>query len=124
MSEKLLLAWDDEDEGVAAEVRGALEEAGFGVARLESGEAPTPTRLALLLVTRSWSRLGAAHDLVETAERTGGAVLFVWWDEDAPSDFVGEVHPEERFCYACFVPRGERAAAVVERVRAELEDLA
>ena len=124
MPNQLLLAWHDADEEVAAEVREALEAAGLVVERLSGGASPPASRLAVLLVTRNWSRFGDSHELVEAANRTGPETLLVWWDEDAPSDFVGDPVPQESFLYACFLPRHERAAAVVERVRADLAALA
>lgn len=123
MPNRLLLAWHDADEEVAVEVREALEGAGLEVGRLSGGDSE-PARLAVLLVTRNWSRFGASHELVDRANRAGPETLLVWWDEDAPSDFVGEPVPQESFLYACFLPRHERAAAVVERVRADLVGLA
>lgn len=123
MPNRLLLAWHDADEEVAAEVREALEGAGLEIGRLSGGE-PEPARLAVLLVTRNWSRFGDSHELVALANRAGPETLLVWWDEDAPSDFVGDPVPQESYLYACFLPRHERAAAVVERVRADLAALA
>lgn len=120
MPNRLLLAWHDADEEVAAEVREALEASGLVVERLSGGSTVPDSRLAVLLVTRNWSRFGDSHELVEAANRTGPETLLVWWDEDAPSDFVGDPVPQESFLYACFLPRHERAAAVVERVRADL----
>jgi hypothetical protein len=124
MPNHLLLAWHDADEEVAAEVREALEASGLIVERLSGGASPPAPRLAVLLVTRNWSRFGDSHELVEAANRAGPETLLVWWDEDAPSDFVGDPVPQESFLYACFLPRHERAAAVVERVRADLAGLA
>lgn len=124
MPKDLLLAWHEADEEVAVEVREALEAAGLSVERLHGAGPPPASRLAVLLVTRNWSRFGDSHDLVEAANRTGPETLLVWWDEDAPSDFVGDPVPQESFLYACFLPRHERAAAVVERVRADLAALA
>lgn len=123
MPNRLLLAWHDADEEVAAEVREALEASGLVVERLSGGSTVPDSRLAVLLVTRNWSRFGDSHELVEAANRTGPETLLVWWDEDAPSDFVGDPVPQESFLYACFLPRHERAAAVVERVRADLAAL-
>lgn len=124
MPNRLLLAWHDADDEVAAEVREALEASGLVVERLSGGSTVPDSRLAVLLVTRNWSRFGDSHELVEAANRTGPETLLVWWDEDAPSDFVGDPVPQESFLYACFLPRHERAAAVVERVRADLAALA
>lgn len=124
MPNRLLLAWHDADEEVAAEVREALEASGLLVERLSGGSPVPDSRLAVLLVTRNWSRFGDSHELVEAANRAGPETLLVWWDEDAPSDFVGDPVPQESFLYACFLPRHERAAAVVERVRADLAALA
>lgn len=123
MPTDLLLAWHDADEEVAVEVREALEGAGLAVARLRGEEPTMVARLAVLLVTRNWSRFGDSHELVEAANRTGPETLLVWWDEDAPSDFVGDPVPQESYLYACFLPRHERAAAVAERVRADLAAL-
>jgi hypothetical protein len=124
MPNHLLLAWHEADEEVAAEVREALEASGLHVERLTGATPRSDSRLAVLLVTRNWSRFGDSHELVEAANRTGPETLLVWWDEDAPSDFVGDPAPQESFLYACFLPRHERAAAVVERVRSDLAGLA
>jgi hypothetical protein len=124
MPNPLLLAWHDADEEVAAEVREALEGVGLAIERLSGGATPPASPLTVLLVTRNWSRFGDSHELVEVANRAASETLLVWWDEDAPSDFVGDPVPQESFLYACFLPRHERAAAVVERVRADLAGLA
>lgn len=77
--------------------------------------------LCLLLVTRGGSHDPSAGRALAAAERAGVPVMLVWWDEDAPSDFLANgTRPGEtvEIFYACFLPVHDRLPALVERLRA------
>ena len=116
MASDLLLGFGENDEEAGAEVLAALAGAGFRVGILgDPSRASSP--LALLLVTRTWSASGGLNRAVDGLSAAGVRALLVWWDEDAPSDELSDHAREDDIFYACFLPRAQRAAALVERLR-------
>jgi hypothetical protein len=83
-------------------------------------EAVPDADLAVVLVTRRSSGTPELNETIEALAAAGLRTLLAWWDEDAPSDFLSEQAAEDEIFYACFLPRPHRAAALVERLRAEL----
>jgi hypothetical protein len=120
VSTELLLACDAADAPLGAEVESALAAAGFRVARWTGPPAPGSHALAVVLVTRKWARSSALNDVVSGAAAAGLRTVLAWWDEDAPSDFLTEEAAHDEVFYACFLPRPQRAPALVERLRDEL----
>jgi hypothetical protein len=120
MTADVALAFDSGDAEIGREVEDALAAAGFSVTRWHDSFDPVPGRLAVLLVTRRWSRSTALNDFVDAAADAGQRVLLAWWHEDAPSDFLSESAAGDEIFYACFLPRPQRAAGLVERLRDEL----
>ena len=73
-----------------------------------------------MLVTRRWSQRGDLGGALESLKDASESVLLVWWDEDAPSDFLasgGGGRDTLEVFYACFLPVQDRVAALVERLR-------
>jgi hypothetical protein len=88
------------------------------------GAALSAARLCLVLVTRRWSRDETLSRLLNEASRRSVPSLLVWWDEDAPSDFLGNGGRAQETVdvfYACFLPVHDRIAALVERLRDDAE---
>lgn len=112
------------DRDLGARVVAALQAAGHDVALPDfvtgSDVAPTSSALGVILVTRRWSQ---GHELAEIVRNLGASstpALLVWWDEDAPSDFLGNGGRAQETVdvfYACFLPVHDRIPALVERLR-------
>lgn len=112
------------DRELGAGVADALRAAGH---RVESPQAApaipaggSVPRLHLVLVTRRWSRRGDLGALLARLREAGEVVLLVWWDEDAPSDFLGNggrTQETIEVFYACFLPAQDRIRALVQRLR-------
>jgi hypothetical protein len=117
MTADVALAFDSGDEAIAREVEGALGAAGFSVARWRVAAEPAGGRLAVLLVTRGWSRSADLNGFVDAAAAAGQRAVLAWWHEDAPSDCLSDGAARDEVFYACFLPRPQRAAGLVERLR-------
>jgi len=117
MASTLLLRCSPKERDLGLEVARALSRAGWEVAapdldlRFVRGlpEFDRPPAACVLFVTRSWS--GSAD-----------ARRIAWWDENAPSDFLGERGEEgvAEILYLCLLPRTDRLARLVEGIRAGL----
>lgn len=113
------------DRELGADVAGGLRAAGHRVASPDPDRGPaagteTGPWLHLVLVTRRWSQRGDLGALLTRLRETGEAALLVWWDEDAPSDFLGNggrTQETIEVFYACFLPAQDRIQALVERLR-------
>jgi hypothetical protein len=135
MATVLLRCAHDERE-IALEAAAALAAVGLEVAApdLQPGDAGereraaaaalTAARLCLVLVTRGGSRGGEVGRAVAAARAAGVRTLLAWWDEDAPSDFLGDANGEERVAivYSCLLPRPERLPRLAEQIAAELSE--
>jgi len=118
---RLVLACVPGDQPLADEVARALAAEGMVVERPDLAvEAAPDADLAVVLVTRQSSGTPELNETIEALAAAGLRTLLAWWDEDAPSDFLSEQAAEDEIFYACFLPRPHRAAALVERLRAEL----
>lgn len=122
MAADLLLRCSPVRRALALEVAGALAAAGFEVALPDlGGDEPTGARGWVLLVTREWSRSPELGRALEAARAAGVPTWIAWWDEDAPSDFLGDGNGGAAdILYLCLLPRPERAAKLVAEIRAEL----
>jgi hypothetical protein len=125
MATELLLGFGESDLELGDEVRTGLERAGYRITSIGSTLARPPapgpggSALALLLVTRSWTHADGLNRMVEELAADGVRAWLVWWDEDAPSDDLSEHAGDDEVFYACFLPRDQRVAALVERLRGE-----
>ncbi len=117
----VLLASGADDEAVARLLEDSIAAAGYTVERLGADlPGAGAARLGLVLVTRGWSRGAGPNRAIEAFATAGIRGLLVWWDEDAPSDFLSDRAAEDEVFYACFLPVGQRPPALVERLHAEL----
>jgi len=113
------------DRELGANVAAALRAAGHRVAspeaERESSHASTEDeRRHLVLVTRRWSQRGDLAATLGRIHEAAESTLLVWWDEDAPSDFLGNGRRTDETVevfYACFLPTQDRIQALVERLR-------
>jgi len=113
------------DRELGAGVADALRAAGHRVESPQAAPGALPAagsvpRLHLVLVTRHWSRGGDLGALLARLREAGEVVLLVWWDEDAPSDFLGNggrTQETIEVFYACFLPAQDRIQALVQRLR-------
>jgi len=126
----LVVHSSEEDRELGEQVAATLRAAGHRVERSSTADATasgdpgapaTPAaRLHLVLVTRRWSQRGDLGAALESLKGASDSVLLVWWDEDAPSDFLaggGGARDTLEVFYACFLPVQDRVAALVERLR-------
>jgi hypothetical protein len=120
MAIDLLLVCGEGDETLGGELEAALDAAGFRVRRQSGTLRAVPARLAVLVVTRAWAGSPGLNDAIDAASTHGLPTLLAWWHEDAPSDALSRHAGEDEVFYACFLPRPQRIAGLVERVRVEL----
>ena len=117
MTADVALAYDSGDEAIAREVEGAFAAAGHSTVRWRAATEAAGGRVAVLLVTRGWSCLPDLNRFVDAAAASGQRAVLAWWHEDAPSDFLSDGAARDEIFYACFLPRPQRAAGLVERLR-------
>lgn len=121
MPPDVLLRCSPGERELAGEIVAALAGANVSVAAPDLGGASVESsaaRLCLILVTRAWTSTPGLLAALAEARAAAQPVLLAWWDEDAPSDFLGEPdnHPSSAILYLCFLPRPERATRLVARV--------
>lgn len=125
---RLLLCHAPGDAELAARAGAALAAAGHAAAAAPNDGSDASSleaalagaELCLLLVTRGGSRDPSAGRTLAAAERADVPVMLVWWDEDAPSDFLANGTRQREtveIFYACFLPVHDRLPALVERLR-------
>lgn len=123
MAVHIVLRCSPERRALALEVMAALAAAGYEIAAPDLGaDAATDAASGwVLLVTREWSRSPELGRALEAARAAGVPTWIAWWDEDAPSDFLGDDRAESAdILYLCLLPRPERAPKLVAEIRAEL----
>lgn len=130
MASTLLLRCSPKERDLGLEVARALSRAGWEVAapdldlRFVRGlpEFDRPPAACVLFVTRSWSGSADARRALEEARAAALPTWIAWWDENAPSDFLGERGEEgvAEILYLCLLPRTDRLARLVEGIRAGL----
>jgi len=114
-----------QDRELGENVAAALRSAGHRVSLGGAADAAPPAadggaRMHLVLVTRRWSQHGDLGAALASLHGVSETVLLVWWDEDAPSDFLangGRSSDTLEVFYACFLPVQDRVAALIERLR-------
>lgn len=130
MAATLLLRCSPAERELGLEVARELSRAGFEVTAPDLDlrfvrtlpAAETPPIGCILFVTRSWSGSPQSRHALEEARAEHLPTWIAWWDEDAPSDFLGERRSEGvvEILYLCLLPRPERIPRLIEGVRAEL----
>jgi hypothetical protein len=130
MAATLLLRCSPVERELGLEVARELSRAGFEVTapdldlrfvRTIPASEATPSA-CILFVTRSWSGSLQSRRALDEARTARLPTWIAWWDEDAPSDFLGERESAGivEILYLCLLPRPERIARLIEGVRAEL----
>ena len=130
MAATLLLRCSPRERDLGLEVARELARAGYEVSapdldlRFVRGlpQFDTPPSGCVLFVTRSWSGSPESRRALEEARAAGLPTWIAWWDENAPSDFLGEQRGAgiAEILYLCLLPRPDRLPRLIEGIRAGL----
>lgn len=130
MTATLLLRCSPAERDLGLEVAREVSRAGYEVSAPDLDlrivrtppEFESPPSGCILFVTRTWSGSPEARRALAEARAAGLPIWIAWWDEDAPSDFLGERRGEgvAEILYLCLLPRPDRLPRLIEGVRAQL----